>query len=248
MVRPRRSWHTDDMSRPQRALVLAPLLLLVAACTAAPPPPEEPAEPFVPTYLTGIGSQETSLDVPDGAGSLHVRLACTYPASYYVSGGGDLGEDRSGPCGAMTEIVLPVHDRNTMKVSITVTPESEIAAELMFTADEPIVDARVTADCEAIGDYLSATQNAEQGYGLGELDLAGWRAGIDEARAALAGMDPSPLIEPSVEVLAAHLDTVTAPGMVFPAPPPEVARAHDLVGQVCSANGHALTIEADYGG
>ena len=239
------------MSLPHRrfGILVAGALLCLAGCTASPSTPD-PTAPTLPdpVTLSGSGPQSTTLTVPEGAESLHVRLACTSGGFYISSVNTDLVDARAGYCGGMTTVIVPIATGPTMEVTVTVDEVEYLVAELQFSSRPVHVDAAVAEDCEALGVFSSLYQDAEVGFDEGLIDRAAWRSAIDDAAAALEGMTPTPMIEPQSDALLEWISAVEEPGFWL-TDPSWAARAADiLAGQVCTDNGTTITVLRQYGG
>ena len=135
-----------------RVLALAGLVALtLVGCTAAPPEPE--ATPSVATMpeaqvLSGAGPQEVELDIPNGAETLSVRLACSDGRfSVYTM---NMGQDRSGSCGGMAVLTVSIGQASPMHVTIDVAPEATFVAQLQFSHEPIPVNTPLAHDCDAL--------------------------------------------------------------------------------------------------
>lgn len=233
--------------RSAQPLVVVVLAVLLAGCTAtAAPEPSVPPMPD-PVTITGIGSSTTPLEIPEGAQSLRVDLACS-DGLFVVSSGDELGTDRAGQCGGVSHFVLTLPDRPTAHVEITLHGtghgdggEEAFAATVAFSADPKTVDAAVAADCDDIGGVYSAITNAENFAELG--DAQSWRELVATAVSDLDAMTPSPLLAPQVVVMHDWLAAASEPGSLYVDQPHAVRAAQSIVGQICNDNGSIISVK-----
>ncbi len=242
---------TDEMSLAHRrfgVLAAGVAAVLLSGCTAAQAPQAAPPPTLPePVTISGSGTQTSRLTIPDGAESLRVRLACTV-GDFQITANTDLLNDRRGRCGGMTTVVIPLPTTAWMEVTVTVDPAESLVGTLEFS-DRPLdVDPETAKDCAALGRFYGLFQDAEVAYQDGAIDRAAWRAGIDDALAALEETTPSPMIEPQVAVLSEWIGAVEEPGFWMRDTTAAVGAAHSLAGQVCTDNGSTIGIPRQYGG
>jgi hypothetical protein len=224
--------------------------------TGLSPAPSPSVDPEALT-LTGTGSGQKDVEVPDGARSLRIDLACA-DGTFVISAGGDLGDDRVGRCGGVSHLIIALPDSARVRVTVEVyegggtgVADRAFAATVAFSSEPKPTDSAVAADCADIGVVDTASQDADDGYAAGDLSAQGWTDKRDEAITALDELidrGPSPLIAPQVEALRAWLGTVTQAGTLLGERPLDVQHAENLIGQLCSDNGTTVTVTPAYGG
>lgn len=226
------------------------VVAIIASCTAPPAPPSPAPTPVsMPdaVVLTDQGSGSASLEVPAGAHSLTVRVACD-EGTVSVNANVDARQLPHGPCGGMYRWQLPLSKSPLMTVSIQVFPGSDFVAELQFSEAELSIDDAVAADCDLLGITLSAAFNADSGFHVGELDAAGWQSKVEEGLAALREMEPSPIISEQVDPLRAWFEEASVPGQLSEARSPEAIAAESIVHQICTDNHSGILLMGEYGG
>ncbi len=230
-------------------VLAAAAAVLLAGCTV-PPPSQVTPPPTLPEPVTisGSGTQTTRLTVPDGAQSLRVQLACT-SGDFHISANTDLANDRHGRCGGMTTVVVPLAASDWMEVIVSVEQGESLVGTLEFS-DRPVdVDAGVAEDCEALGVFYGLFEDAEVGFQEGLIDRAAWRVALDDAKATLDAMTPTPMIEPQAVALSDWIGAVEEPGFwISETRPAAVGAADSLAGQVCTDNGSTIRVLRQYGG
>lgn len=225
---------------------------LLAGCTAASPleapstaPPVEFPDPVV---MTGTDIAEFELEVPHGAQSLKVRIACA-EGRFSIHANVDMIQTPDGGCGGLSRIALPVAQSSPMRLSVTVVPIGTLwVADFVFSEDALTSDPAIADDCEVLGVVISGVYNADAGFKAGDLDAAAWQAAIDAAAAPLDGMVPSPMIEPTIAGLKAWLADASTPGEATTARSPESFAAQEVASQVCTGNNSGLLLLMKYGG
>lgn len=201
-----------------------------------------------PVTITGAGSSDVPLPIPDGAQSLQIDLACA-DGLFVVGAGDDLMTDRGGQCGGMSHFVLDLPDRPTAHLEITMHGtghgdggEIAFAATVRFSTEPKIVDAAVTADCDDFGEVYSAIANAEENFRTGQ-DPQAWAETVATGVQKLEAMDATPLLAPQVTVMHDWLAAATVPGTLYTDQPLAARGAQSIVGQVCNDNGSLISIK-----
>lgn len=211
-----------------------------------------------PVTITGTGSSITPMEIPDGAQSVRIDLACT-SGIFIVGAGDDLGRDRSGQCGGMNHFVLTLPDRDSTEISIRLVGTGQgdgdteaFVATVAFSPEPKSVDPVVAHDCETLGDVYTAIADAEAGFAAGDLDAAGWADTVADGVTLLDNMiarPASPPMAPQAAAMREWLVTVSVPGdPIQGSEPVTVQHAEGLMGAVCADNGSIISITPRYGG
>jgi hypothetical protein len=199
-----------------------------------------------PVTITGSGTVQTPLAVPDGAQSVRIDVACS-SGFVIVDSGADVGSGVGGQCGGVYHFTLALPDRPTAQIRIaastppTGAPEP-FAATVTFSADPKVVDAALTADCDDLSSVYSAIANAEANYDQAH-DPQGWAETVGVGVSELEAMNPTQLLEPQVAALHDWLAAVTEPGTLYETMPDAVLDAQSIIGQLCSDNGSIIAVK-----
>ena len=243
-----------DYSRRMRVSLITSFAIaaaLLVGCTAPPPEPTPTAAPpAMPEAIvvTGIGSQQVELDIPSGAQSLVVELACSHDRFSVTTLPMPIDIRADGACGTAASLQLPVAEKSPRSVEISVWPDVTISAALRWSIDPIESEPGLKRDCRDLGSALSDAMNADAGYRAGALDTDSWREHVEQAVDTLSDMTPTPRIEALIPPLIEWMTTASTPGEVMSSRPPSAAAAPVVAEQVCAANSAAIVVIGEYGG
>jgi len=239
---------------------MALTLLAVSGCSAADatpaatssPTPTSSTDEWESVTLSGTAHEWVKLAVPDGAHSLAVDIACTSAGMFTISTGDEFLSSRSGGCGGVSALVLPLPESGVVMLDVSVTDGGAFTLTGEFEEADNAVDASIVDQCAALSTSATFIHNAEDGFQRGEIDAARWRALVAEASTAVDSVPTtgSALIVAQLPALvAAYARTDLSPGAFWSYPSVDgYGAAADLVAQACDSNGSPITIMAQYGG
>lgn len=232
------------------ALVVAAALFALTGCSVSAPRPT-PTPNLAPVIFSGKAVGAKIVFVPEGVHSASITVACGGQGFFELDGAlNKNGSGLRGDCESGTHrYELALTPRQSVDLHFQVTKNGRFVVETRLSPDRFVGDPELVAQCKAMVDVGSDVFNAEDGYTRGALTLAEWNQRIADASSAL-----QPSLTDKTNILSATLKAIDrtlraegiAPGAF--ANTSEYTSAVDVVGQVCSASGHELYVNAEFGG
>ncbi len=232
------------------AVVALTALISTAGCSASTPKPAVGPR-FAPVVFSGTVDGDKTFIVPKGARSATISVVCGGEGFFGLDGA--LNKDQSGlngGCGyGSHRYNLAVAGGEALDLHMKVTKNGSFVVETRFSPDRFVANAELAAQCAEMIAVGSDVFNAEDGFTRGALTLAHWKQQMAGAAAALR-----PVLSDKANVVTAPLKTIedalVAPGIAPGAfdGPSNYTNAMSIVNQVCSDNGDALYVNAEYGG
>jgi len=231
-----------------KPLAALALLLLLAGCSAQPGTPSSSPKPVssAPHILSAEGPSENTLTVPAGAKSAEIAVTCGSSDGTSVSiTTGDQDQPRSATCRSTTRFRIAVH--RVLHLSIDFDGGSgHSVAVVRFSADPFVPDPKVVEQCTGVSAALSDSVSAVNGYGNGDLDLAGWQKLMTSAGDKFNLVDRSGAVGAQIGALSDWYGGI----YLTPTHPTsdEASQAIQIVNNLCLDNGSPLVIMSQYGG
>lgn len=249
-------WTTTVAVAAIAAAALSGCTAAGSASTSTPTPVSTADWPTAQLYHEGPATAE--LVVPTGAKSLHVDFSCT-GGLYTVSPATGI-DSRSGMCGGAQSFdfdVTAVAPGTHLRVDISVPADSRLTADLRYSTRTFAPDRTTRTQCAALSSITEAYTNADAGHDAGDVTDAQWSEQTAKAKTDLTALaatarahpEKAGLLGPVIPQLAEWLTgNGDHPGGFAHAPLGDFTAADALVGQIYSANGTPIVVNAKYGG
>jgi len=236
-----------------KPLAALALLLLatgpsLAGCTAQHGAPATSAKPVssAPHILSAEGSSENTVTVPAGAKSAEIAVTCGSSDGAPVSISTD-GQDqpRAATCRSTTRFRIAVDRAIHLSIEFDQGSGRSVAV-VRFFAEPFVPDPKVATQCTGASAALSDTATAVNGYGSGDVDLAGWQKLMKSAGDKFDVVDRSGAVGSQLQALSDWYGGTD----LTPAHPTsdEANEAMQIVNHLCLDNGTPLVILSQYGG
>jgi hypothetical protein len=244
-------------------VALVAISIVLAGCSVQEPPTEvTPSVAPVDTSgwesisLSGTaGATETNFDVPAGAKSIDLTVACAGGTIVFVSADPEFTNTMTAACGSVSTQRLDLSGRLNLVVNSPDGADYSLTGVYSIEeADEP--DPLIESDCNEYSELNSAVWNAEDGFRLGANSLDQWKAEVAAAGVLASEFDAdgSELIDlqlPTFVSVLARPELTPGELVDFSGASTvigEFRSAQNIVQQVCNRNGTELFINANYMG
>lgn len=248
-------FRTNAIAGGLSALSMSAALILTGCAAEAPKASSPSTKPAVDSdewpvvTMGGKGRLEHQVDVPAGAQSMLVTFACT-SGPFSLSTNSDM--HRSGSCGGLRSLHLPLPEHAKMILTVGVPDDTTFSLTAVFRTDAATPDTDIAAECTKLSSIYSAILNAEEGFAQGDVPTAEWTSIVDQAASDLTKLTAtsSGLIGQRLPAVLAEITGPNAvPGkLLVHEPLNDSDAARDIIGQACDGNGTPLALSANYGG